>query len=242
MLLHLLKKVFKGHDHSPDLRKLFPLSQISPHRKNKLVFLNRDFKQLVKSELAPQLKAVGFSSSEYTFFRELSTHFEIIFLGKTKYGGALSIDAAIKFKPPLSMGLPDFKTLWPFQDCESFIRLSPDKQDNWWVFRDTYEENARIINEMFVLIQKMGFPYFKRFDNLHSILESIKFEDGLTEKFYEKYKFGITDARIYFSLMQYYRSIKKLDAAKAFAKKGLAVKYLEDQYKHEFEQFLQSNL
>lgn len=239
MKFDFIKNIFKRQVESPTTRNEFPLSQISPHRNQKLVFQNKDFKQLVKSELEPKLKALGFANVDYTFFRDCGSHYEIIFLGKTKYGGALSIDAAIKFKPPLSIDDTDFKNLWPFQDCESFERLSPDSDDNWWVFRDTIEENIAVISEMWALIQKFGLPYFKYFENLNYILGAIDIADIPTEKLYTKHKFVRQEARFYYSLIQNCILKHNFDKAIILAQTGLQMKQIEDKYKDYFEKFLQ---
>jgi len=240
MNFDLIKNIFKRPDNSLNCRKEFPLSQINPHRQEKLVFQSKDFKQLIKSELEPKLKTIGFSALDNTFFRDKGSHFEIVFLGKTKWGGALSIDTAIKFKRPLSIDDTDMKKLWPFQDCESFERLSPDSSDNWWVFRDTREENIAVISEMWNLIQKVGLPYFKYFENLSSFLDKIEINDIPTERLYTKFKLIRNEDRIYYSLVQNCILQQQFNKASILAKKALETKQIEDKYKEYFVQFLQS--
>jgi hypothetical protein len=220
-MLNFLKH-FSSTQDKTNVRRQFPLSQTGNFREpsHKLKFYNQDFKKLVNAELEPKLKSKGFVGSDYRYYQDLSSHINFIFLGLSKYGGAISIDASIKFKRPFSLGDVDPLKAYPL-NCESWKRLSPDDKDNWWTFRDTVEENNRVIEEMWALIQIVAFPYFKRFESLSEFFRKIKLSELRTEKFYDKYEFCGRKIFGYFSIMQYYLLTAQNEKAIEVAKLGL---------------------
>ena len=220
-MLNFLKHFSSGQDKA-NIRRQFPLSQTGKFRvpSHKLKFYNKDFKKLVKAELEPKLQSIGFVGSDYHYYQELSSHINFIFLGLSKYGGAISIDSSIKFKPPYSLEYVDSLKTYPV-NCQSWKRLSPDDKDNWWTFRDTVEENKKVIEEMWALIQIVALPYFKSFESLSDFFSKIKISDLRTDKFYDKYRLSGRKIFGYYSIMQYFLLAAQNDKAIEVAKMGL---------------------
>ncbi len=220
-------------------RRDYPLSQISPHRvpRKNLVFKSGDFKQLLQENLTPRLNEAGFSGMHYRFMNEYSTHWEIISIGRSKYGGAISIDLGIKFKQPYSIGEFDIHKIYLLAEAESHIRLSPDDNDNWWTYQDTKLENLRVIDEMWKLITIKGFRYFNKFKDLKAFMNTIQFHDIETEKLYTKYFLSRYEIRVYFFLMRHYELNHGINKSLFLAKKGLeSIKLDSDEvYRKAFE-------
>lgn len=239
-----LFKLFSSRKHKVSIRDQFPLSQVGKFRESnqKLSFYNKDFKKLVQTYLEPNLKSIDFEGENYIYYREFETHTFFILLGLSKYGGAISIDIGVKFKPPYSKEIANIKEINPFR-FESRKRLSPDQNDNWWAFKENEADNKKIIQEMWKLIQLVAIPYFNSFKSLDQFFAEINILEFLTDKYYEKYNFFGRKIFGYYSLMQYYLRNNIKDKALKIAKAGFEeCSFAEDEkYKKEFEDTIKNN-
>jgi hypothetical protein len=148
-----------------DKRKTgFPLSQTSRIvvDRPKHDIGNKEFKKLVNIGLKPLLQNLGFEGKDYFYHRLRNDNIETILLGTSRYGKAICVNAEIKESngtvPTKQVEIEKLKSISP--NKIGWKRLSPDKQDCWWWFRPTEEENQKVFNEIYKLISTEGEKYF----------------------------------------------------------------------------------
>lgn len=148
-----------------DKRKTdFPLSQTSRIvvDRPKHEIGSKEFKKLVNIGLKPLLQNLGFEGKDYFYHRIRNGNIETILLGTSRYGKAICINAEIKESngtvPTKQIEIEKLKSISPTKI--GWKRLSPDKQDCWWWFRPTEEENQKVFNEIYKLISTEGEEYF----------------------------------------------------------------------------------
>jgi hypothetical protein len=240
-MIDLFRKLFKKDTIVDSMRDQFPMSELSPYRdmSRKLVFYNKDFKVLVNKIIRPKLFDFGFKGNGYRYYREHDEHYDSISLGTSKYGGAICINVEIRFKKPYSIVEFDITKIPNLFDSEAELRLSPDKFDNWWHFKDTEDDNLKVINEMWKLLEIKGFPFFEKFNNLNAYFSKIKPSDISKNSFFNDYGLIPYLPRVYYLLMVYNMLKGSKDQALRYAKRGLkSIKDTNDKYKIEFEKYI----
>lgn len=240
-MIDFIRKLVKKYTLVDSIRDQFPMSERSPYRdmSRKLIYYNKDFKVLVNKIIRPKLIDLGFNGNGYRYYREHDEHYDSITFGTSKYGGAICINVEIRFKKPYSIVEFDITKIPNLFDSEAELRLSPDKFDNWWHFKDTEEDNNRVINEMWKLLEINGLPFFEKFNDLNAYFSKIKPSDVSKVSFFNDFRLLPYLPRVYYLLMIYNIRQGNNDQALSYAKSGLkSIKDNNDKYKSEFERYI----
>ena len=185
---------------------------------NKKAFFN-----ILKQELSPELRKIGFKGSGQNFLRIENEVVNIVNIQNYKYGGSCTINLGLhlSFLPMnWTTELPNLKIIKEY-DCEFRTRLAPySRSDYWWKydgFLSSPEKKARHLIKTYF---KYGEPQFTKFDSIEKIaamftIGEFKKEDWLTV-------FGdITLQRGVLTMARIHRHLGNMPMAREFAIFGL---------------------
>jgi len=211
-----------------------------------------DFKKIVNEFFLPKVKEIGFKGKDFTYSKEREGYTEIINFWTYKTGGAIQVDLLIKFENidylDREIDVKASKNL-KTNDCEFQKRLSPlinlSKQDTWfWIFNESYEENIKLVKDIWQVFEECGVNYFKRFENLGNYIKDINSKNYLEfPDFFLNRLYGRGEAGILFFLFNYWSRIGVVEKALEFARVGLkemtSSEY--DNYRKEFNEYIIDN-
>lgn len=138
------------------------------------------FFEILKHELAPGLREIGFKGSGQNFRRTDDEVINVVNIQVNKYGGSCAVNLGLHLSfLPLSWNarLPDPRTIKE-PDCEFRMRLAPRyRLDYWWKYDGllgTPEKKARHLIETYF---KHGEPRFVEYNTVEQIAAMFTIDD-----------------------------------------------------------------
>lgn len=134
---------------------------------NKKIFFD-----VLKQELSPELRKIGFKGSGQNFQRVESEVINIVNIQSYKYGGSCAVNLGLHLSfLPLSwnMELPDLKKIKEYE-CEFRARLAPsNRSDYWWKYDGVLGSTEKKARHLIQSYFKYGEPQFNKFDSIEKI-------------------------------------------------------------------------
>ena len=134
-----------------------------------------EFREQLKTKLAPMLRADGFVGSGVTFRRLRGEVIHLLHVQGSTYGGSCCVSLAIHltFLPTL-VGRPTDSKKITENHCEFRKRLAPEGQsDCWWKYGSDEHEATRSVDDLVDLIRRVALPHFDRFGKFPQCFENI---------------------------------------------------------------------
>jgi len=185
---------------------------------NKQIFFD-----VLKNELSPRLREVGYRGSGQNFRRVGGDVINVVNIQISKYGGSCAVNLGLhcSFLPlNWSDELPDPKKIREY-DCEFRMRLSPwEKRDYWWKYDGWFSSPVKRAHHLIETYFRHGEPRFKRFDSVEKIAEALSIDE--LKKRRELFVFGIVARpRGALTMARIHLQLGDLEKARAFANFGL---------------------
>ena len=181
------------------------------------------FFSILKQELSPKLRGIGFKGSGQNFRRINNEVVNIVNIQVHRYGGSCAVNLGLHltFLPMSSnTALLNLEKINEY-DCEFRTRLAPNnKSDYWWKYdgllRSPENQARHLINSYF----KYGEPLFTDFDSLEKIAAMFTIDDFMRKDCL--YVFGhVTLQRGALTMARIHRHLGNMSKARKFAIFGL---------------------
>ena len=138
------------------------------------------FFEILKNELSPKLREIGFKGSGQNFRRVNNETVNIINIQVSKYGGSCAVNLGLHFTfLPLnwSTDLPDIKKIREY-DCEFRMRLSPKVNgDYWWKYDGFLSSPRKKAQHLIETYFRYGEARFKDLDTVEKLARSLSIEE-----------------------------------------------------------------
>ena len=181
------------------------------------------FFSILKQELSPKLREIGFKGSGQNFRRINNEIVNIVNIQVNRYGGgcAVNLGLHLSFLPMSSNTvLPNLENIKE-NDCEFRTRLAPkNKPDYWWNYDGLLGSPEKKARHLFNTYFKYGEPVFKKFDSVENnaamfTIDDLKKKDSL-------YVFGhVTLQRGALTMARIHLHLGNMAKAREFAIFGL---------------------
>ncbi len=184
----------------------------------KKVFFN-----VLREELAPKLRGIGFKGSGQNFRRINGEIINTINIQAHKYGGSCAVNLGLHLTfLPLNWAdqLPDIRKIKEI-DCEFRMRLAPkDKSDYWWKYGGLLDSPTRKAHHLIATYLNYGEPHFKEYDEVEKIASMLSIDD-IEKNDYINVFGGITLQRGALAMARIHKHLGNTLKAKEFAEIGL---------------------
>lgn len=115
---------------------------------------------------------LGFTGKDWVFSQEKSGFVYSICFVTSKHGGEFAIDLTVRPKR-----IDNYKKLANNEPTFS-KRLTPSNQiDYWWNFKKKEIDNAKLLNDIFLLISSRGQEWFRKFKEFPTQFSNLTVED-----------------------------------------------------------------
>ena len=181
------------------------------------------FFSILKQELSPKLREIGFKGSGQNFRRINNEIVNIVNIQVNRYGGgcAVNLGLHLSFLPMSSNTvLPNLENIKE-NDCEFRTRLAPkNKPDYWWIYDGILISPEKKARHLFNTYFKYGEPVFKKYDSVENIAAMFTIDDF--KKKDSLYVFGyITLQRGALTMARIHIHLGNMEKAREFANFGL---------------------
>lgn len=181
------------------------------------------FFDVLKSEFAPQLRALGFSGSGKHFRRVSGEIINALNIQGKRSGDSCAVNLGLHltFLPVTwRNALPDGKI--KEIDCEFRTRLSPNmRSDYWWKYEGLLDSPTRSARHLIATYLESGEPRFRQYDSVEKIASMISV-DEIKQGAYRHTFGGITKVRAALTMARIHLHLGNVVAGKQFAAAGLA--------------------
>lgn len=138
------------------------------------------FFDVLKQELSPKLRGLGFKGSGQNFRRVKNEVVNIVNIQIDKYGGSCAVNLGLHllFLPSNShIELPSLAKIKEY-DCEFRTRLAPhSKTDFWWKFDNFLGSPQNMARHLIGTYLEYGEPKFANFDTVEKIAAMFTLDD-----------------------------------------------------------------
>lgn len=182
------------------------------------------FRNLLKQNLSPLLRADGFKGSGTNFRRIKGEAIHIIDIQGSKWGGECCVNLAVHFLfLPTTIGQPvgDHKKL-RHSACEFRSRLhGPGESDHWWPYGETEAESQSSADDLINTHRKWGTTYFEQFEPFPDVFEKITAAELDAGDFSKLPPTQGTLVRLALTMARIMSHLKRFEKCREFAEVGL---------------------
>lgn len=175
---------------------------------------------IIKVQLAPTLRADGFTGSGRTFRRTRHGQIHVFNVQGSRYGGQFAINLAIQplAIPDVRGNEPDSKKIME-STCELRRRLSESGADQWWKYHDQ-ASLEQAMSDAKDVYEAYGRPVFDAMSTLPSPLDRVTVGQ-LADGPLGLHGFGTTKVRLALMLARLREAEGRISEAVSFAVYGL---------------------